>query len=58
MIWCFMQWADEHFGPLQYDIMIKVLTISITGVALALQFGFHSISLRNYRKRHLIARAI
>ena len=40
MIWCFMQWADEHFGPLQYDIMIKVLTISITGVALALQLAF------------------
>ena len=40
MIWCFMQWADEHFGPLQYDFMIKVLTISITGVALALQLAF------------------
>ena len=40
MIWCFMQWADENFGPLQYDIMIKVMTISITGVALALQLAF------------------
>ena len=40
MLWCFIQWAGEHFGPLQYDITIKVLTISITGIALALQLAF------------------
>src|SRR5262249_11546458 len=26
MIWCVVQWADEGFGPLQYDAMIRVLT--------------------------------
>jgi hypothetical protein len=40
MIWCVAQWADAGFGPLQYGAMIKVLTVSITGIALALQLAF------------------
>jgi hypothetical protein len=35
-----VQWADKGFGPLQLGVMIKVLTVSITGIALALQLAF------------------
>jgi hypothetical protein len=38
--WCVVQWADAGFGPLQYGVLIRVLTVSITGVALALQLAF------------------
>jgi len=40
MIWCVAQWADAGLGPLQYGAMIKVLTVSTTGIALALQLAF------------------
>jgi hypothetical protein len=40
MVWCVARWADEGFGPLQYGAMIRVLTVSITGIALALQLAF------------------
>jgi glycosyltransferase involved in cell wall biosynthesis len=40
MAWCALQWADQGFGPLQYGALIRVLTISITGIALALQLAF------------------
>jgi len=40
VIWCVAQWADVGFGPLQYGAMIKVLTVSTTGIALALQLAF------------------
>jgi glycosyltransferase involved in cell wall biosynthesis len=40
MIWCVAQWADAGFGPLQYGAIIRVLTVSITGIALALQLVF------------------
>jgi hypothetical protein len=40
MVWCVARWADAGFGPLQYDAMIRVLTASITGIALALQLAF------------------
>jgi glycosyltransferase involved in cell wall biosynthesis len=40
MIWCVAQWVDAGFGPLQYGVMIRVLTVSITGIALALQLAF------------------
>jgi hypothetical protein len=32
--------VDAGFGPLQYGAMIRVLTLSITGIALALQLAF------------------
>ena len=38
--WCIVQWADIGFGPLKYGVLIRVLTISLTGVALALQLAF------------------
>jgi hypothetical protein len=34
------QWADAGFGSLQYGAIIRVLTVSITGIALALQLAF------------------
>ena len=40
MIWCVGQWADAGFGPLQYGAMIKILTVSIASIALALQLAF------------------
>jgi glycosyltransferase involved in cell wall biosynthesis len=40
IVWCVTQWADAGFGPLQYGALIRVLTVSITGVALALQLAF------------------
>jgi glycosyltransferase involved in cell wall biosynthesis len=40
IVWCVMQWADAGFGPLQYGALIRVLTVSITAVALALQLAF------------------
>jgi glycosyltransferase involved in cell wall biosynthesis len=40
IVWCIVQWADRGFGPLQYGAMIRTLTVSITGIALALQLAF------------------
>jgi glycosyltransferase involved in cell wall biosynthesis len=40
LVWCVGRWADAGFGPLQYGAMIRVLTVSITGLALALQLAF------------------
>jgi hypothetical protein len=34
------QGADAGFGSLQYGAIIQVLTVSITGIALALQLAF------------------
>jgi glycosyltransferase involved in cell wall biosynthesis len=39
-IWCVLRWADVGFGPLQYGALISVLTVSVTGIALALQLAF------------------
>jgi glycosyltransferase involved in cell wall biosynthesis len=40
MVWCLARWADAGFGPLQYGAMIRVLTVSVTSIALALQLVF------------------
>jgi hypothetical protein len=40
IVWCVVQWADTGFGPLQYGALIKVLAVSLTSVALALQLAF------------------
>jgi hypothetical protein len=40
IIWCVMRWADAGFGPLQYGQMIRILAVSITAVAIALQLVF------------------
>jgi hypothetical protein len=52
-IWCVVQWADKGFGPLQLGVMTKVLTVSITGIALALQLAFTPFSLCHYRDRDI-----
>jgi len=38
--WCVVQWAATGFGPLHYAENIRILTISMAVVALALQLGF------------------
>jgi glycosyltransferase involved in cell wall biosynthesis len=40
LLWCVGQWADAGFGPLKYGVMIRVLTVSLTSIALALQLAF------------------
>ncbi|MBV9741012.1 MAG: glycosyltransferase family 2 protein [Hyphomicrobiales bacterium] len=40
IIWCVVQWASEGFGPLHYGLVIRVLTVSVTAVAIALQLVF------------------
>jgi hypothetical protein len=40
MVWCVVQWADVGFGHLQYGVIIKILTVSIASIALALQLAF------------------
>jgi hypothetical protein len=40
IVWCVLQWAHAGFGALQYGALIRVLTVSITGLALALQLAF------------------
>ncbi|MBV9569605.1 MAG: glycosyltransferase family 2 protein [Hyphomicrobiales bacterium] len=40
IIWCVVQWAGAGFGPLQYGQMIRILAVSITAVAVALQLAF------------------
>jgi len=40
LLWCVAQWADVGFGPLKYGVMIRVLTVSLTSIALALQLAF------------------
>jgi hypothetical protein len=39
MVWCVVR-ADVAFGHLQYGVMIKILTVSIAVIALALQLAF------------------
>jgi glycosyltransferase involved in cell wall biosynthesis len=40
LLWCVGQWADAGFGPLKYGGLIRVLTVSLTSIALALQLVF------------------
>ncbi|MBV9430239.1 MAG: glycosyltransferase family 2 protein [Hyphomicrobiales bacterium] len=40
IIWCVVQWASAGFGPLHYGLVIRVLTVSVTAVAIALQLVF------------------
>jgi hypothetical protein len=39
LIWCLWQWATVDFGPLVDPRILRVLTLSFTGLAAALQFG-------------------
>lgn len=40
ILWCVVQWASAGFGPLHYGLVIRVLTVSVTAVAIALQLVF------------------
>jgi glycosyltransferase involved in cell wall biosynthesis len=40
MIYCVMTWANTGFGPLEYQSLLRVLTLSTTAVAAALQMAF------------------
>jgi hypothetical protein len=38
--WCVLHWAREGFGQLQYGSLIRLLTISLTAIAMGLQLAF------------------
>ena len=38
--YCIFRWAAVDFGPLQYSELIRVLTVSATGVAMGIQIAF------------------
>jgi glycosyltransferase involved in cell wall biosynthesis len=40
MIYCVMTWVNTGFGPLEYQSLLRVLTLSTTAVAAALQLAF------------------
>ena len=37
--WCVLQWASKHFGPLEYGKLLRILTLSMTGVTIGLQLA-------------------
>lgn len=37
LIWSVAQWASAGFGPLEYGELLRVLTLSMTGIAIAFQ---------------------
>ena len=39
-IWSLLTWASVDFGPLAYPIVLRVLIISLTGIAIGVQLGF------------------
>lgn len=39
-IWSLLTWASVDFGPLSYPIVLRVLIISLTGIAIGVQLGF------------------
>jgi hypothetical protein len=39
-IWSLLIWASVDFGPLSYPIVLRVLIISLTGIAIGVQLGF------------------
>jgi glycosyltransferase involved in cell wall biosynthesis len=40
LLWCFLKWASIDFGPLQYASLIRILMLSLTAVAAAMQLSF------------------
>jgi hypothetical protein len=42
LIWSFVTWASVDFGLLEYPKVMRVLVISITGIAIGLQLGLTS----------------
>jgi glycosyltransferase involved in cell wall biosynthesis len=39
-VWSLVIWASVDFGPLAYPIVLRVLIISLTGIAVGIQLGF------------------
>ncbi len=40
LIWALWTWASVDFGPLAHPIVLRVLIISLTGIAIGIQLGF------------------
>ena len=40
LIWCGWAWASADFGPLEYASLLKILILSLTAVASAVQLAF------------------
>jgi hypothetical protein len=38
--WCVLSWASKGFGPLEYASMLRMLAVSLTAIAAALQLAF------------------
>jgi glycosyltransferase involved in cell wall biosynthesis len=38
--WCMAVWASAGFGPLQYAALLRLLVLSLTGIAVAVQLAF------------------
>lgn len=59
-IWSVLTWASVDFGPLAYPIVLRVLIISLIGIAIGVQLGFTVflagiISIPNRRDQTLAA---
>ena len=40
LVWSLLSWAQVDFGPLRYPLLLRVLTLSLTGIAVGFQLGF------------------
>jgi Glycosyl transferase family 2 len=40
LAWCVGVWASARFGPLQYPVLLRVLMLSLTAIAAAIQLAF------------------
>src|SRR5208282_2243846 len=39
VIWCILQWASIGFGPLEYSALLRILILSLTGIAIGVQLA-------------------
>jgi len=39
VIWCILQWASTGFGPLEYSALLRILILSLTGIAIGVQLA-------------------
>jgi hypothetical protein len=39
VIWCILQWASTGFGPLEYAALLRILILSLTGIAIGVQLA-------------------
>jgi glycosyltransferase involved in cell wall biosynthesis len=40
VIWCTLQWASTGFGPLEYASLLRLLTLSLTAIAVGIQLAW------------------